>query len=109
MQRTVKSAVSLRYTLLLTAVDVKRCPQAKKFARGNTMSDKPVSLESAPEGYGDWLAQLKGRIHNAQQQASLAVNRELVLLYWRIGRDILERQAEQGWGAKVVDRLAHDL
>jgi len=95
--------------LLFAAGDLRRCPQAKKFARGNTMSDKPVSLESAPEGYGDWLAQLKGRIHNAQQQASLAVNRELVLLYWRIGRDILERQAEQGWGAKVVDRLAHDL
>ncbi len=73
------------------------------------MSDKPVSLESAPEGYGHWLAQLKGRIHNAQQQAFLAVNRELVLLYWQIGRDILERQAEQGWGAKVIDRLAHDL
>ena len=30
-------------------------------------------------------------------------------LYWQIGRDILERQAEQGWGAKVIDRLAHDL
>jgi hypothetical protein len=39
----------------------------------------------------------------------LAVNRELVLLYWQIGRDILERQAAQGWGAKVVDRLAADL
>jgi predicted nuclease of restriction endonuclease-like (RecB) superfamily len=39
----------------------------------------------------------------------LAVNRELVLLYWQIGRDILDRQAEQGWGAKVIDRLAHDL
>jgi predicted nuclease of restriction endonuclease-like (RecB) superfamily len=37
------------------------------------------------------------------------VNRELVLLYWQIGRDILARQAEQGWGAKVIERLAHDL
>jgi predicted nuclease of restriction endonuclease-like (RecB) superfamily len=37
------------------------------------------------------------------------VNRELVLLYWQIGRDILERQAQQGWGAKVIERLAHDL
>jgi predicted nuclease of restriction endonuclease-like (RecB) superfamily len=36
-------------------------------------------------------------------------NRELVLLYWQIGRDILARQAEQGWGAKVIDRLAADL
>lgn len=73
------------------------------------MSDMPVSLIPPPEGYADWLADLKGRIHNAQQRATLAVNRELVLLYWQIGRDILARQAEQGWGAKVIDRLAHDL
>ena len=73
------------------------------------MSDKPVSLTPAPAGYADWLADLKERIHSAQQRASLAVNRELVLLYWQIGRDILARQAEQGWGAKVIDRLAHDL
>lgn len=73
------------------------------------MSDKPVSLTPPPEGYTDWLAELKNRIHNAQQRATLAVNRELVLLYWQIGRDILARQAEQGWGAKVIDRLAHDL
>jgi len=62
-----------------------------------------------PEGYADWLAELKGRIHLAQQRATLAVNRELVLLYWQIGRDILARQASQGWGAKVIDRLAQDL
>ncbi len=37
------------------------------------------------------------------------MNRELVLLYWQIGRDILARQASQGWGAKVIERLAHDL
>lgn len=62
-----------------------------------------------PTGYTDWLLELKTRIHNAQQRATLAVNRELVLLYWQIGRDILARQAEQGWGAKVIERLAHDL
>lgn len=73
------------------------------------MSDKPVSLIQPPEGYANWLAELKGRIHSAQQRATMAVNRELVLLYWQIGRDILARQAEQGWGAKVIDRLAHDL
>jgi len=69
----------------------------------------PASLTPVPEGYADWLAELKGRIHSAQQRATLAVNRELVLLYWQIGRDILARQAEQGWGAKVIERLAHDL
>ena len=73
------------------------------------MSDQPVSLTPTPEGYADWLVDLKTRIHTAQQRAALAVNRELVLLYWQIGRDILARQASQGWGAKVIERLAHDL
>ena len=75
----------------------------------DVMSDSPISLTPPPAGYADWLADLKGRIHTAQQRATLAVNRELVLLYWQIGCDILARQAEQGWGAKVIERLAHDL
>ena len=73
------------------------------------MSNTLASLMTAPDGYSEWLSELKGRIHSAQQSAALAVNRELVLLYWQIGRDILARQAEQGWGAKVIERLAHDL
>jgi len=73
------------------------------------MTGKPACLTPAPQGYAGWLAELKHRIHTAQQRAMLAVNRELVGLYWQIGRDILARQAEQGWGAKVIDRLAHDL
>ncbi len=73
------------------------------------MNNKPISLTSPPEGYANWLADLKSRIHSSQQRATLAVNQELVLLYWQIGRDILARQAEQGWGAKVIERLSHDL
>lgn len=67
------------------------------------------ALLSLPDGYAGWLAQLKGQIAQARQRAVLAVNTELVQLYGRIGRDILQRQAEQGWGAKVIDRLARDL
>ena len=62
-----------------------------------------------PEGYEDFLRGLKQRIQNAQIKAALAVNSELVMLYWRIGRDILERQAKAGWGAKIIDELAKDL
>jgi predicted nuclease of restriction endonuclease-like (RecB) superfamily len=62
----------------------------------------------SPE-YATWLIELKARIHSAQQRAALAVNRELVLLYWQIGRDILERQGREGWGAKVIERLSRDL
>lgn len=73
------------------------------------MSDTAIGLTQPPAGYNDWLTDLKGRIHSAQQRATLAVNRELVLLYWQIGQDILTRQAEQGWGSKVIERLAQDL
>lgn len=59
--------------------------------------------------YESWLSDLKQRIQSAQQRATLSVNRELVLLYWNIGNDILERQRAQGWGAKVIDQLALDL
>jgi len=70
---------------------------------------RPPALMPTPVGYGPWLAKLKADIRSAQLRASVSVNRELVLLYWRVGRDILERQAKSGWGSKVVDRLAHDL
>src|ERR1017187_5408814 len=63
----------------------------------------------APDTYAQFLADLKSRIQAAQLHASLAVNRELVLLYWQIGRDILDRQERESWGAKVIDRLASDL
>ena len=68
-----------------------------------------TSTADLPLDYTGWLASLKQRIQSAQQRAALAVNRELVLLYWQIGQDILERQQAQGWGAKVIDRLARDL
>ena len=69
-----------------------------------------LSPDSAlPPGYGRLLAELKDRIRSARLRAAAAVNRELVLLYWEIGRDILARQAEAGWGAKVIARLAADL
>ena len=62
-----------------------------------------------PVGYPEFLRDLKSRIRDAQLRASFAVSRELVLLYWSIGREILERQRTEGWGAKVIDRLSHDL
>jgi len=69
----------------------------------------PPLRSATPEGYEAFLGELKERIRTAQVRAALAVNRELVLLYWGIGRDILARQQKHGWGAKVVDRLGADL
>lgn len=73
------------------------------------MTEKPARLTPTPDGYTEWLTDLKTRIHASQQRATLAVNRELIHLYWQIGRDILDRQARQGWGAKVIERLSEDL
>ena len=66
-------------------------------------------LTSPPDGYIEWLKAIKERIRSAQHKAVLAANSEMTMLYWQIGRDILVRQEQQGWGAKVVDRLAGDL
>jgi predicted nuclease of restriction endonuclease-like (RecB) superfamily len=68
-----------------------------------------TNLFTSESEYDRFLSDLKDRIRSAQVRAALAVNRELVLLYWQIGRDILERQSQQGWGAKVIERLAKDL
>jgi predicted nuclease of restriction endonuclease-like (RecB) superfamily len=59
--------------------------------------------------YHQWLANIKQQISVAQQRASLKVNRELLMLYWQLGKLFLEQQAEKGWGSKVIDRLAVDL
>lgn len=66
-------------------------------------------MTGLPEGYSDWLAELKGSITQARQRAALAVNAELVRLYHRIGCEIQSRQQAHGWGAKVIERLALDL
>lgn len=66
----------------------------------------PLSL---PQDYDDFLLQLKDQIRSTQLRAVLSVNRELVLLYWQIGQEILSRQKQKGWGAKVIDQLANDL
>ena len=62
-----------------------------------------------PVDYPTLLQSLKNQIRAAQVKASLSVNRELVLLYWQIGREILNRQAAEQWGARVIDRLSVDL
>jgi len=71
--------------------------------------NESISKKSIPKEYSSWLATLKTQIHNAQSRAVLAVNRELLQLYWHIGDEILTQQQTQGWGAKVVKQLAQDL
>ena len=69
----------------------------------------PPTVASMPPGYAAVLADLKQRIQAAQSRAALAVNREMIALYWHVGRTVVERQTKSGWGESVVERLAHDL
>jgi predicted nuclease of restriction endonuclease-like (RecB) superfamily len=62
-----------------------------------------------PESYPGLLHELKARIRSARVKAALAVNAELITLYWGIGKEILARQEREGWGAKVLERLSVDL
>ncbi|MFM0351611.1 PDDEXK nuclease domain-containing protein [Paraburkholderia sp. RL17-347-BIC-D] len=72
------------------------------------MTDQ-LTADALGDDYRNWLAELKQRVERARQRAAASVNRELVTLYWQIGRDILARQQQQGWGARVIDQLARDL
>ena len=60
-------------------------------------------------GYGDFLKDIKQRIRSAQYGALKVVNKELILLYWDIGKMIAKRQKKHGWGKSVVETLAQDL
>lgn len=62
-----------------------------------------------PDGYTGFLEYLKEKIRISRQRASLAVNKELLLIYWEIGLAIYKQQQKAGWGGKVVERLSMDL
>ena len=62
-----------------------------------------------PDGYPELLEQLKRTVAESRWRAQRAVNTELIAMYWRIGEAILQRQAAEGWGLAVVDRLSDDL
>ena len=81
-----------------------------------TLGDNGESTEGSlpqksiqKQQYDRLLRDLKQRIRSAQGRASMSVNRELISLYWQIGREILQRLDTEGWGTKVIDRLAEDL
>jgi predicted nuclease of restriction endonuclease-like (RecB) superfamily len=62
-----------------------------------------------PGNYADFVRDIKTQIARAQTRAALAVNSELVLLYWHIGKSILEQQDKYGWGGKIIEQLSKDL
>ena len=70
--------------------------------------EKLISME-VPNDYREFIISVKDRIRNAQYAALKAVNKELVGLYWDIGKMISEKQKELGWGKGVVENIAEDL
>ena len=82
-------------------------------SRGKTREGAffPVSPPRAglPRDYAETLSAIKRRVQQERLRVVLAANSAMVLLYWDIGRMILDRQERAGWGARVIDRLAADL
>jgi predicted nuclease of restriction endonuclease-like (RecB) superfamily len=82
---------------------------SKKVTRAVEKQPAPSAAVRLPMGYPEFLEDVKSRIRAAQVKAALSANRELILLYWDLGKSIVDRQRNEGWGKAVVDRLAHDL
>lgn len=59
--------------------------------------------------YADWIAELKHRYRSAQVKASVRVNSEKLLFNWELGRDLVQKKAEEKWGAGVVEQVSLDL
>lgn len=92
---------------------IKAGPVSERTQRGrvdrSAMFPVSLTLSEMPSDYAAVLARLQQRIAAAQTRSALAVNRELITLYWHVGETIVKRQTEAGWGHAVVERLAHDL
>jgi predicted nuclease of restriction endonuclease-like (RecB) superfamily len=66
-------------------------------------------INKLDKNYAITLSELKDKVRKAQVKASLAVNTELIQLYWEIGKTISEQQTNHGWGTKIVEKLSKDL
>ena len=95
-----------RYCDRISITKIISTQRLKAIVAKNNISDIASNIF---EGDNDFLCDLKERISQAQVRVAIALNTELVLLNLQIGRDILTRQQQQGWGAKVINRLATDL
>ena len=69
----------------------------------------PPAKVQMPKDYAAILSEIKDRIRSERLRVVMAANAAMVFLYWDIGRKILDRQKNEGWGAKVIDRLSADL
>ena len=84
-----------------------------RLSRGRSASGAqfpvPPARGAVPDWYPELLTSVSTKVASGQQRAIAAANQEQLATYWAIGVDILERQDQQGWGAKIIDRLSADL
>jgi predicted nuclease of restriction endonuclease-like (RecB) superfamily len=87
--------------------------QHNRKQRGTTKADVifplPETLVTMPDGYPAFIRGIKEKIATERIKTTLSANAVMLLLYWDIGSRILERQKNEGWGAKVIDRMSYDL
>lgn len=83
--------------------------KSKKRIKTKKVQQAAAQITEMPDGYKKFLSNMKSKISHSCIKAALAVNRELILLYWEIGHNIYKQQKKEGWGAKIIDRLANDL
>ncbi len=87
--------------------------QDKRKSMGNpkpgVLIPVPAPHSEMPEGYSTFIKYIKDTIAKARVKTVLSANASMIMLYWEIGNAILERQANEGWGAKVIDRISYDI
>lgn len=83
--------------------------RSRGLKRADASFPVPPGHDGLPDSYADVLGNIKRRIQTERLRVTMAANSAMVVLYWDIGRLILDRQEHEGWGTKVIDRLSADL
>ena len=83
--------------------------RTKQFDKSDDEAIVQQPVAQLPVGYAELLESMKKRIREVRVRAGLSANRELIRLYWEVGKSILERQKSSHWCGKVLDKLAMDL
>ena len=97
----------------MAAEKPKSAPSDTRLARGHARDEArftaPPTSVDLPDAYGATLEEIKRHLQQARVRSVLAANTEVIAAYWQTGQIIVQRQLEQGWGAKVIDRLSSNL
>jgi predicted nuclease of restriction endonuclease-like (RecB) superfamily len=77
--------------------------------KNSQLNIKNSTLSLQQQDFVSFFNEIKNKVSIAQQKAILAVNAELVNLYWEIGNGIFQNQTNEGWGSKIIDSLSKEL